>query len=1088
MTESPTQPVPPSAETTAAEPGITTAPVEKPVAEDTSSDAAGPATVSRTTLATQELRIAVAFTGGVSLAIWMGGVAREIDLLIQAADRRGQPDAASTASAIPTDAVRHVYQRLVELMDVAVSVDMLAGTSAGGINAAALGLVNARRGDLGPLRDLWLDAGAFDKLLRDPGEPNPQSLLRGDAYLLTELRKGMKTIAGVPPNDSRRTDVFITTTLLSPEHSQFTDSYGTVITDTDHHGMLHFSDDQLCGSDADKVVGPLALAARSSASFPAAFEPAFLPYGADADACVPDVAACANTTRPHWAADGGLLVNRPIAPLMQAIFDRPAERQVRRALLYVVPSSAGSAPAAADRYDSPLTLGEALLRDLGATLNQSIAADLAAIREHNDRVAAHADTRLRLAGLGARLVAHAAAAGRDAGACFLADEEAWADYRRRQGEWLVRPLIAEVTRQLSIMAELPALPALPAQWARALAPGNDAERQLRAEAREAVTQDWPSTSPVVDDAAKAAGQLGRAAFDAAKATVLDLLRSGYILSDLSGSEDERAELATFGQAVHGALTAHRETDLRSLVRDWLEHGRASNMTLGKAVRELAGDYVTLRAPDTAAGQRPDADAAARAQETLSAAWTALAKAVTSARPLLTRLADRSAAEPAHAHRAARPSLSQRRAEARARVLTYLNYFDGDEGAVTARILDLHVAERSMRPIGVDVDQPVELIQVSADTRTLLDPGRATARAKLTGLQLHHFGAFYKSSWRANDWMWGRLDGAGWLAHVLLDPRRIIALVESASGTSDDGAEWFLSRLEDIVGAADATTPNDGSRSLRDQLLGDLAFLNDETSPTPASLPRVSSWVAATLQQHIAAEELDCVAREMRHHHRESTAAGRSWLANYDNAAALEDPNQRRLAIAALLPTCPVAGERLDGEVSSPLFLRTVTKTAAVATAAGANLKQTPAALRPTFATARSITRTAYVATDKTHGQRRRVLLVGAIMLGVGLLAMLTNTVLLGLPGLVLFGAGAVMVAAAVWRSLPRIVATALAVFIVLIAAAPWLPWLGSRLFSWIEETFLPWLEHEKWAWTVLFLLVLLPPLAMLSTLARPRRQ
>ena len=48
----------------------------------------------------------------------------------------------------------------------------------------------------------------------------------------------------------------------------------------------------------------------------------------------------ANITRPHWAADGGLLMNRPIAPLLQTIFDRPVQtsRHIRRVLLYVVPS------------------------------------------------------------------------------------------------------------------------------------------------------------------------------------------------------------------------------------------------------------------------------------------------------------------------------------------------------------------------------------------------------------------------------------------------------------------------------------------------------------------------------------------------------------------------------------------------------------------------------------------------------------------------------------------------------------------------------------------------------------------------------
>jgi Protein of unknown function (DUF3376) len=38
-------------------------------------------------------------------------------------------------------------------------------------------------------------------------------------------------------------------------------------------------------------------------------------------------------------------------------------------------------------------------------------------------------------------------------------------------------------------------------------------------------------------------------------------------------------------------------------------------------------------------------------------------------------------------------------------------------------------------------------------------GDRPATAKVAGLQLGHFGGFVKESWRANDWMWGILDGA-----------------------------------------------------------------------------------------------------------------------------------------------------------------------------------------------------------------------------------------------------------------------------------------------------------------------------------------
>jgi hypothetical protein len=48
----------------------------------------------------------------------------------------------------------------------------------------------------------------------------------------------------------------------------------------------------------------------------------------------------------------------------------------------------------------------------------------------------------------------------------------------------------------------------------------------------------------------------------------------------------------------------------------------------------------------------------------------------------------------------------------------------------------------------------------------IDPlRREHADQKLAGDELGHFGAFLKRSWRANDWMWGRLDAASALGAV-----------------------------------------------------------------------------------------------------------------------------------------------------------------------------------------------------------------------------------------------------------------------------------------------------------------------------------
>ena len=331
-----------------------------------------------------------------------------------------------------------LYLRLIDLLDVTVNSDMLSGTSAGGINAALLGFARSRQIDLGPLRDIWLRTGSFDLLLRDPAQKSPPSLLQGDGVLLTQLGKGIDTLAGpgVPPKpeDAADTRVFITTTLLTGETTTFTDSFGTQVSDVDYHGLFTFDAQQLA---ADKTKSALALAARCSASFPAAFEPAFVPCGGEQQTGVgsdhPDMQLYANTTRAHFVADGGLLMNQPIAPLLTAILDRPAERQVRRVLLYVTPT-AGDPPdpehePTPDQFSEPYTFVQSLLKDLGAVLNQSIAADLRVLRDHKDRVRAIGDTRLRVAELGMTL-------GLD-----LLTKAALTDYSRRASTALATSIV-----------------------------------------------------------------------------------------------------------------------------------------------------------------------------------------------------------------------------------------------------------------------------------------------------------------------------------------------------------------------------------------------------------------------------------------------------------------------------------------------------------------------------------------------------------------------------------------------------------------------------------------------------------------------
>ena len=97
----------------------------------------------------EEVRFGVVLNGGVSLAVWMGGVTLELDRLVKAPARHDEP-----------------YAALLRLTGCTARVDVISGTSAGGVNGAALALAQVnRRADIAALRDVWVEQGRIEALL-----------------------------------------------------------------------------------------------------------------------------------------------------------------------------------------------------------------------------------------------------------------------------------------------------------------------------------------------------------------------------------------------------------------------------------------------------------------------------------------------------------------------------------------------------------------------------------------------------------------------------------------------------------------------------------------------------------------------------------------------------------------------------------------------------------------------------------------------------------------------------------------------------------------------------------------------------------
>src|SRR2546425_11331281 len=99
-----------------------------------------------------EARLGLVLYGGVSLAIYINGVVREF-----------------------FDAVRGrgVYKLVKVLTDSDIVVDVISGTSAGGVNGILLGYALCNDREFADTASLWRRDGGSRDLLRGPDHPAP---------------------------------------------------------------------------------------------------------------------------------------------------------------------------------------------------------------------------------------------------------------------------------------------------------------------------------------------------------------------------------------------------------------------------------------------------------------------------------------------------------------------------------------------------------------------------------------------------------------------------------------------------------------------------------------------------------------------------------------------------------------------------------------------------------------------------------------------------------------------------------------------------------------------------------------------------
>jgi patatin-related protein len=308
----------------------------------------------------REVRLGLVLYGGVSLAVYENGIAQEIHRAI-----RGDG----------------VYGLLAKLIDSDVVVDIISGTSAGGVNGIMLAYALANGLTFSPCAELWLDDGDIQKLMRSQSDQDPSSILDSNYYQdrLQSCYQNSLTRDPTAPTIGEL-DLFVTSTDVNGALSTVYDDLGHAVDIKNHRALFQLSYRGERKNDLAAPPADLAKLSRMTSCFPAAFKPVEL---TTADQ---NFFRWGRLRNPAIFLDGGILNNKPFTSTINAIANRTSTREVERFLIYVEPKP--------EQFDSaaPIPPAPPLVRAAIDSLTsipgyQSIASDLQAIDAHNVRAA-----------------------------------------------------------------------------------------------------------------------------------------------------------------------------------------------------------------------------------------------------------------------------------------------------------------------------------------------------------------------------------------------------------------------------------------------------------------------------------------------------------------------------------------------------------------------------------------------------------------------------------------------------------------------------------------------------------------------------
>jgi patatin-related protein len=708
----------------------------------------------------KELRLALVCYGGVSLAVYMHGITKEVWHLARASRAFHHP------AAVQLTGVAAAYRDFLGAIEaqhglkVRVLPDILTGASAGGINAVFLAQAIHAGHSLEPLTDLWL-ANADVSELTDPeaeplwryakfwAQPIAEWFLSrpGNAVSATVSRetraevraKVSRLVRGrwfSPPFSGARfsgmlyealmrmaeegdnipllpagypIDLAVTATDFRGHPETLRLNSPPQVEETEHRLPITFRARVAEGRVlADPV--ELVLAARATASFPGAFPPLTLA----------EIDALASAEGHDWATrnaflqrimpahaargtldevaliDGAVLVNAPFGAALAALYGRPAQREVDRRFVYLDPRPEGAAPTTAMRARGVGFFG-AIFGSLSTIpREQPIRDDLERIEQQSRDAARLKHIVMQLQGDIDRAVEKLF------GYTFLLD----------------RPT-----------------PKRLAAW-RAKAQQAAAERAGYAFGAYALTKFEGILDQLARLTMKAAGQPTADSAPLVHALRRELEARGLAeLTDANGGANPAA-IAFFRAHDTGFRVRRLQLLARKLARDWQVDSEVAEDALDRARDQLYEILALYYNADEDVLQVPRfREVAADALRQPGAVLDFLAN------HRLLPATDLRAEEMLIDALEDMPKELKRRM-----LLTYLGFPFYD-------VATLPLSRRE----GLDEFNPVKIDRISPDDALSIREGGTAAT--LRGVEFYNFGAFFSRDYRENDYLWGRLHGA-----------------------------------------------------------------------------------------------------------------------------------------------------------------------------------------------------------------------------------------------------------------------------------------------------------------------------------------